>query len=363
MAQNGAVWDAKTQTYHGGQDWKYLKNFVEDFSVTTNALGTPIDALKAAKDAVDTIHHYPPADCEPAHTHLAQFLWNKEYEMHSNSLILGNGASELIDLVIRSVREGGWRPADTKTQYKEYERSCLADGRETLSWNDPNAVLTCIVNPTNPTGDYRTLNEMEEYILSTCKGPHTFIVDESMQPWIGPNWRKDSLIGHRQWVREMSEKHQIDIWVMTSWTKIWACTGIRLGSVIAPTSADSALIKKKQVPWSVNSMALAFLSAVVKDEEYMKRTWDVTSEWRAYAVECIEKRFTWKCLGKPFLSWIWIDTMSEPMAEDAVRLAKESGVPVRSGSPGYNLPTYIRIAVRSPEKTNILLQAWKSLQT
>ena len=46
------VWDAATQQYHGGQEWKYLSNFVEDFSVTTNGLGTPVAAMEAAKRAV-----------------------------------------------------------------------------------------------------------------------------------------------------------------------------------------------------------------------------------------------------------------------------------------------------------------------
>lgn len=46
------VWDTNTQQYHGGQEWKYLNNFVEDFSVTTNGLGTPKLALKAAREAV-----------------------------------------------------------------------------------------------------------------------------------------------------------------------------------------------------------------------------------------------------------------------------------------------------------------------
>lgn len=48
-----AVWDAKTQTFHGGQEHRFIKNFVEDFSVTTNYLGTPKKALEAAKEAVN----------------------------------------------------------------------------------------------------------------------------------------------------------------------------------------------------------------------------------------------------------------------------------------------------------------------
>lgn len=46
------VWDSKTQTFHGGQEHRFINNFVEDFSVTTNYLGTPPQALAAAKQAV-----------------------------------------------------------------------------------------------------------------------------------------------------------------------------------------------------------------------------------------------------------------------------------------------------------------------
>ena len=43
-------WDKKTQTFHGGQEWKSIDNYVEDFSVTTNALGTPESGAKAARE-------------------------------------------------------------------------------------------------------------------------------------------------------------------------------------------------------------------------------------------------------------------------------------------------------------------------
>ncbi|RAW35038.1 hypothetical protein PC110_g8651 [Phytophthora cactorum] len=324
-----AVWDSATQTFHGGQDWKFLSNFAEDFSVTTNALGTPKKALEAATQAMSTVHHYPPADFQPAISHLAEFLWPQSWQQNLPLLLMGNGASELIDLVIRSVQPGGWRPGGTVTQYKEYERSSKADGRETLAWNDPKAALTCLVNPTNPTGDYMNVDEMKSYIETNCPDNHTIIIDESMQPW----------------------------------TKIWSCTGLRIGSVVAPTPQHAAEIKRKQVPWSVNSMALAFVSAVVKDDAYLQETWDVTPKWRANAVEQLSKRFpAWDFSGKPFLSWIWLDTKSVATCEVACKLAKEHGVPVRSGKPGYNLPTFVRIAVRSPEQTAVLLKAWEPLQ-
>lgn len=44
--------------------------------------------------------------------------------------------------------------------------------------------------------------------------------DESMQPWLGPGWREDSLYSQSEWIRHMSEEKGVHIWVMTSWTKV-----------------------------------------------------------------------------------------------------------------------------------------------
>ncbi|KAJ2476174.1 hypothetical protein EV174_005011, partial [Coemansia sp. RSA 2320] len=47
-APNNGPWDAKLQQFHGGQEWAQLDNFVEDFSVTTNAFGMPSSGKLAA---------------------------------------------------------------------------------------------------------------------------------------------------------------------------------------------------------------------------------------------------------------------------------------------------------------------------
>mmetsp|Transcript_21839 Transcript_21839/g.31693 ORF Transcript_21839/g.31693 Transcript_21839/m.31693 type:complete len:389 (-) Transcript_21839:299-1465(-) len=363
--ENEGSWDKNTQTFHGGQDWAHLDNFVCDFSVTTNALGTPAAALEAARKACDLIDHYPPSDFEPALTELAQFLWpkNEDAVTYKPLLQLGNGASELIDLVIRSgATLGKWRPGPQQTQYKEYSRSAIAAGFETTTHDDKEATLLCMVNPTNPTGDYMDCPTMMGYIEEQCQEGTTVIVDESMQPWLGPEWREDSLIKERDWAKKMAQEKKVYVWIMTSWTKIWSCTGVRLGSVVAPTEDHMAALKKKQVPWSVNWMALEFLKAVLKDEEYMKETWKTNNEWNAHTRETVSAAFpSWKVMGEPFLSWLWIDTGDEAVQQEAVALAKAGGVPVRSGTPGYNLPTYVRIAVRKPEHVSVLMQAWAPL--
>jgi len=248
------------------------------------------------------------------------------------------------------------------TQYKEYERSARNSGRSVVTSrsNGERAALVCIVNPNNPTGDYLGVQKLKEWIEgATCDGG-TVLVDESMQLWLGENWRDDSLVSQSEWVRKLRQERKISIWVVHSWTKIWSCTGLRLGSIIAPSEEDIRRIKSIQVPWSVNMMALSFLEEVVKDDEFLKETWNKTPVWRKYTEDKIrEFRPDWKVYGEKYLSWLWIDTGSEEAAETSVRLAKEKGVPIRWGKHGYDRPTFIRVAVRAPNLTDILLSSWK----
>eukprot|EP00667_Euglena_gracilis_P012421 EG_transcript_12756 len=357
-------WDKKTQTFHAGQDWNTIDNYLEDFGVTTNALGTPESGAAAARQALSFMSFYPRADFEPGLTDLAKFLWPDNWIINKHRLLLGNGASELIDLIARcGTKVGGFKNGPWQTQYKEYERSAAACGYKILRQDDPTpATLTCIVNPCNPTGDYLHVEEIKAWIEKNCADGTTVMVDESMQLWLGPKWREDSLSSQHRWVEKMTVTRGIKVYVIHSWTKIWSCTGIRLGSFIAPTIDEYEKVKSFQVPWSVNCVALHFLSAVAKDEDYMKRTWEVTTLWREQSKERLERDFGWKVHGAPFNSWLWVETDSVATAQEVVRLAKAAGTPVRSGTPGYDHHNFFRMAARAPAKQEVLFAALEPLR-
>ena len=183
-----------------------------------------------------------------------------------------------------------------------------------------------------------------------------------MQPWHSREFRSDSLISQHAFAKEMWEKHQIGVHVIHSWTKIWSCTGLRVGSIICPTSSHCEALRKIQVPWSVNGPAMAFIEAVVKEDAYMEETWENTGRLRAYLIKQLTNlNGNWVYHGKPFLSWIWVDMISEETAEKAIDLARKAGVPVRSGKPGYSCPTFVRVAVRKEAEVDHLVNAWKAL--
>ena len=360
------VADDEITTPHGGQDWRSCSTFVEDFSVTTNGLGAPKIALREAAAALTQIGHYPPANFEPHLSDLADFLWGKASVEHRDCLQLGNGASELIDLVIRACAisngaPGAWRPGPYAVQYEEYKRSAEAAGFSRSSAEDSDARLLCMVNPSNPTGDYLSVNKIMRYIEENCTGGSTVIVDESMQPWRSPNWREDSLVSQHRWLHAMSCERGVDVFVIHSWTKLWSCPGIRLGSVVTPTAAHMKRMMAKQVPWSVNIVALEFLSGAVRDHSFMQETWSVTPVWRASMVEMIKTNFPdWDCFGESFLSWVWIDTHDETVAARSVDSAKRAGCPIRWGKPGYGMPTFLRFAVRHHTVFSSLMRALMS---
>ncbi|ORZ14046.1 pyridoxal phosphate-dependent transferase [Absidia repens] len=367
-----SVWDTKTQTFHGGQEHMFLNNFIEDFSVTTNYLSTPKGALEAAKQAIHDIHHYPAANQEPAKTCLAQFLWPTDYQQHHGRLLMGNGASELIDLVVRRClkqQEGSsdsqptWKGSPWNVQYQEYQRSATTNGFKILPPSSPDRVnMLCIVNPCNPTGDYFSVEPLKAWIKANIAAGGTVIVDESMQPWHSSDFRNDSLISEHAFAKEMWEQEKVSIHVMHSWTKIWSCTGLRIGSVICPTAEHCEALKKIQVPWSVNGPALKFVEAVVQDQDYLQETWQHTTRLRAHLVErLLSLNPEWIIHGKPFLSWVWVDMRTQAMADKAVELARQAGVPVRSGTPGYQCLSFVRVAVRKEPEVDVLISAWKSL--
>jgi histidinol-phosphate/aromatic aminotransferase/cobyric acid decarboxylase-like protein len=131
-------WDLNTQQPHGGQEWSSMGDkFVEDFSVTTNFMGPPESAVTAARDSLQNLEHYPAANFEPALSDLAEWLVGSgetsipaDVAELKSRMILGNGASELIDLVTRlAAPAGGFQQGSTTVQYKEYERAAWQHSR------------------------------------------------------------------------------------------------------------------------------------------------------------------------------------------------------------------------------------------
>merc|ERR1711939_1283293 len=128
----------------------------------------------------------------------------------------------------------------------------------------------------------------------------------------------------------MLEMKDVKVFRVYSWTKIFSCTGLRIGSIVCPSIAEKNLLESRQVPWSVNAIARAYLQAAVQSRDYIEQTWEYNVEWRAHMKSELSKMFpAWDILGREFTSWLWIDTKSESMASQIYLACLEAGVPIR----------------------------------
>lgn len=339
-----AVWDTETQEVHGGQTWRALgERFVSDFSVTTNAFGAPAAALDAARAALADVHHYPAADNGDAIAALARFTgWE------ADKLLVGNGASEFIDLVMRTAPPGPFKPGPYKAAYMEYNRAAIASGREILPYADErDAGVTVVIHPNSPTGDCMSLDGLRD-VLEGTKG--IVVVDESFIPFYGPEWRSVSAL-------ELVTEYPDKLLVLSSWTKLWSCPGLRLGSIAGSASWIKKL-KKLQTPWSCNTLAQAFFVSACADTDYMKKTWAVLPGWKAEQIARL-KALGWTPNPESplWVPWVYFDCHDAVTATKATAVAQDAGCPVRHCA-SFGTPTCIRVGVRDPAEQAVLQDAW-----
>lgn len=343
MTKVRLVWDPETQEEHGGQTWSQLGDrFVCDFSVTTNAHGAPESAVGAARTALAEIAHYPAADCRAALDALAVFC-----DFSADRMLLSNGASEMIELLMRAAPTGGFCASPYDAAYMEYVRAAKVAGRAVVE-SHRDAGVSVVIHPNSPTGDCMDLDDLRKYV-EEAKG--LVVVDESFIAFQGPDWHDHSAL---KLVDDFPDK----LIVLFSWTKLWACPGLRIGSVAA--SKDWIVkIKSMQAPWSCNSLAQDFLASACADEKYMRRTWSTLPEWKQEQEDRV-KKLGWSVNKKSpkWVPWVFFECPSEEVAKRASDVAFEAGCPVRLCK-SFGIPKCIRLGVRKPEHQIVLQRAWE----
>jgi threonine-phosphate decarboxylase len=116
-----------------------------------------------------------------------------------------------------------------------------------------------LCNPNNPTGQVmnrRALSELAE-VVERQQG--WLIVDEAFIDYC-----------QEQSVVSLLKEHPRMV-VLRSLTKFYAMPGLRIGYLLG-ASKVVGLVKERQPPWSVNSLAQAVSCAVLLDETYAKKS-------------------------------------------------------------------------------------------
>lgn len=275
---------------HGGNI--YGNEIEYDFSVNLNPLGPPKSVRDALAAALNHVEEYP----DPEYRELRRGLANY-WQLAEEQLVPGNGASELIPVIIRTLSPKNCMV--TEPCYSGYETalnaaapSCRihriplrAEDDFTLPENicqeiarvKPNLLI--LTNPNNPNGKRISANRLRE-IVDACRTAGTvLLVDECFLALSGGD--EDSLI-------HCIRSEALPAVVLRAFTKTFAIPGVRLGYAVC--SAPTAERIRRELPeWNLSVFAQYTGTAAGGTSGYLEASVEVIAREREFLSEELEK--------------------------------------------------------------------------
>lgn len=275
---------------HGGNI--YGNEIEYDFSVNLNPLGPPKSVRDALAAALNHVEEYP----DPEYRELRRGLANY-WQLAEEQLVPGNGASELIPVIIRTLSPKNCMV--TAPCYSGYETalnaaapSCRihriplrAEDDFTLPENicqeiarvKPNLLI--LTNPNNPNGKRISANRLRE-IVDACRTAGTvLLVDECFLALSGGD--EDSLI-------HCIRSEALPAVVLRAFTKTFAIPGVRLGYAVC--SAPTAERIRRELPeWNLSVFAQYTGTTAGGTSGYLAASVEVIAREREFLSEELEK--------------------------------------------------------------------------
>ncbi|MFA6363706.1 histidinol-phosphate transaminase [Methanoregula sp.] len=252
-------------------------------------------------------------------------------------ICVGNGSIELIR-VFCAVGLSGKKTYFTESPtFGEYALSaCLAGASEVRAPESASVSFVC--NPNNPTGELHNRSEMMARIRDVSSHGGMLFADEAFIELADP---AQSIVD----IRDPS------LFVLRSLTKSFSVPGIRFGYGFGNPDMI-AKIETARPPWSVNAYAEAFalqafshLDELGKSRDYIRKE----REWLSLKIEELGLR-----CHPSSVNYLLVDCARS--VEPLCTQLETHGILVRDCT-SFGLPTCIRVAVRTREENEQLVEA------
>lgn len=305
----------------------------------------------------------------PSGMRVNTLLTSKCWGVKEKYIVPGNGASELIKLLIESMegKLGVIRPTfeeypnrlptervETFIPSKEDFRYNVDDLIAFFSQHRVNTLL--LINPDNPTGNYIPKEEVFRLAAWCEENAVQLILDESFVDF-SESWATGSMLKD-----EYLENYPHMV-VMKSISKSFGVPGLRLGIMASANETLISSVKKQVSIWNINSFAEFFMQIFTKYEKDYQRACGRFVEER--------KRFMSDLSTVDFLNVMPTQAnfvfckVKQPYTASGVvmRMLKDHNILMSNcrAKKGLEGDCWMRIAVRSREDNERLVKALKAL--
>ncbi len=349
---------------YGGY-WRYPR--LLDFCYLVNPYYPPVKMTEEIKANFETLLTQYPSGMR-----VNSLLASKNFSVDQDYIVLGNGAAELIQVLMDSLhgKAGFIRPT-----FEEYPNRYDADdsiymgvdnAQFTYSVNDiidffgRNRVdILVLVNPDNPSGNYISMAELKRLIEWCRQEKIKLIVDESFVDFVdnGDSLEQLTLISN-----DILETYKEGLFVIKSISKSYGVPGIRLGVM---ASADKVMVKeiKKNIPiWNINSFGEFYMQIAEKyNKDYVAAINKIKITRRDFLRKLEQLTFLRPIPSQAnyIMCEIVDGTKSIDMASYLLRrniLIKDLSEKIGNGK------QYIRLAVRCEEENDYLVECMKEYE-
>lgn len=309
-----------------------------------NPLGPSPKAVKAIREALKNLHRYPDANGHYLRMRLAEKL-----KVSPESIVLGNGSNEIIELLVRTFLREGDEVIMPEPSFLMYEIMAQASGGALVKVPLKERVLdldgmaesisekTRIIfvnNPNNPTGTIVSRDDFEAFLEVVPPGV-LVVMDEA----------------YIEFVRDGSCPRGLDylasdkmVVTLRTFSKTYGLAGLRMGyGVMKPVAAD--LLNRVRQPFNTNLLGQIGALAALDDEIFFNKTLKTVHQGLDFLYQEIEK------LGLRYFpsqtNFFLIDVAKD--ARGVFEKMLHRGVIVRAMN-AYGYPSYIRINAGLPQE-------------
>lgn len=319
-----------------------------------NPLGPSPAALASAHTALAAVHRYPDGPGFALRQAIA-----RRHQLESGQVVLGNGSTDLIDLLARAYLAPGDNAVIAEQAFARFRqcvnarnggarlvpmRSHTHDLEAMAAAVDARTRLVFVANPNNPTGTWNTRAQLEA-LLDRLPGDVLVVLDEAYFEYAESPEYPNGL----DYVRGGAP-----VVVLRTFSKIYGLAGLRVGYAMGARDVALALDTVRE-PFNTNLVGQAAALAALEDHGHLVRSLELNRVEKAR----LEQALTARGLRVlPSLANFLCVEVGDGAGVFQKLLAK--GVIVRPLRP-YGLEAWLRISVGTADENDSLLEALDAL--
>ena len=353
--------DVKVELMQGryGGYWRYPQ--LLDFCYLVNPYFPPqqlIDEIKANFKTLLTQY--------PSGMRVNALLASKNFSVHQQNIIVGNGAAELIKCLMSHFdgATGFIRPTfeEYPNRYKDKANivfsptnlgfTYVAD--DLINFFNANPVRNLVlINPDNPSGNYIPMQDVLRIIKWAKESGVRLIIDESFADFADE--RNNTLI--RQDILDSNK----DLYVIKSISKSYGVPGLRLGVMASGNAELISALKRDVSIWNINSFAEFYMQIEEKYKKDYERALENIRAERTRFQNALSRINGIKVFPSQ-ANYVMVELVDGLSSKAITReLLTEKGIFVKDLAGKLGDKQYLRIAVRNSEDNDMLISALEQL--